>query len=159
MVSKGSWVVERKVSKNDLEEGWSLQMQSTRKGQKSSWESNGCAIFCFVMWSFVAARLAVGYSWTGINSVERSGKSNFKIFAIMMMVTKLIPLISVFSNCFGVKICENGLYCVFDGDCQIGNHCIHLFDEKTKKSTRCVPRDDLDESYYCSLSQRSCECE
>ena len=76
---------------------------------------------------------------------------------MMTMLSKLI-LISFFSSCFGIKICENGFYCVSDADCQIGNHCIDFFDGKTK-STRCVPREDLDETFYCTLSQKSCECE
>jgi len=68
------------------------------------------------------------------------------------MLTKFI-LLSFFSVCFGIKICENGLFCVSDDDCQIGNHCV---DDGTI-STRCVPRDDLDDTYYCSLTLKSCE--
>jgi len=55
-----------------------------------------------------------------------------------------------------MKICENGLNCASDGDCQIGNHCKDFLDGKTK-STRCVPRDDVDDTFYCSLTQKSCE--
>jgi len=33
---------------------------------------------------------------------------------------------------------------------------MEFVDGKTK-STRCVPRDDLDDNYYCSLTQKSCE--
>ena len=42
-----------------------------------------------------------------------------------------------------------------DDDCQIGNHCKEIIGGK-EKSTRCVPRDDLDDTYYCSLTQKSC---
>ena len=62
------------------------------------------------------------------------------------------------SGIFGILICENGLYCVSDEDCQIGNHCIEFVDGQTN-STRCVSRDDLDGNYFCSLSNKSCECE
>ena len=65
-------------------------------------------------------------------------------------------LISLFSGCGGIKICENGLHCVSDDDCQIGNHCKEFVDGKSK-STRCVLRDDLNDTYYCSLTQKSCE--
>ena len=56
-----------------------------------------------------------------------------------------------------MKICENGLYCVSDGDCQIGNHCEEFVDGMSK-STRCVPCNDLDDNYNCSLTLKSCEC-
>jgi len=72
------------------------------------------------------------------------------------MLLIFILLISFTSGCFGIKICENGLFCVSDGDCQIGNHCMM---EEKQISTRCVPRDDLDDTYFCALSQKSCECE
>ena len=72
------------------------------------------------------------------------------------MLLKFI-LISFFSGCFGVKICEYGLFCVSDEDCVIGNQCSDFFDGKTK-STRCVPRHDFDDTSYCSLSHNSCEC-
>jgi len=64
-------------------------------------------------------------------------------------------LLSFFSSCVGIKICENGLFCVSDDDCQIGNHCVD--DGKTISTPRCVPRDDLDDTYYCSLTEKSCE--
>jgi len=65
------------------------------------------------------------------------------------------------SGIFGILICENGLYCVSDGDCQIGNHCVDfVVDRQTNStSTRCVPRNDLDDTYFCSLSNKSCKCE
>ena len=76
----------------------------------------------------------------------------------MITLLKFI-LISLFSGCcFGIKICENGLFCVSDGDCQIGNHCKEFVDGQSK-STRCVPRDDLYDTNYCSLAHKSCECE
>jgi len=78
-------------------------------------------------------------------------------FSIIMMLLKFI-LISFFSGCLSIKICENGLFCASDEDCQIGNHCKEFGDEKFKL-TRCVPREDLDDTYYCSLSKKSCECE
>ena len=70
----------------------------------------------------------------------------------------ILTLLWFISGCFGIKICENGFYCVSDDDCQIGNHCKEFVDGKSK-STRCVPRDDIDDTYYCSLTQKSCECE
>ena len=69
------------------------------------------------------------------------------------MTLKYILLISFVSACFGIKICENGLFCVSDGDCQIGNYCKEYVDGKSK-STRCIPRED---TFYCSLTQKSCE--
>jgi len=44
-----------------------------------------------------------------------------------------------------------------DADCPIGNHCKDVFDESNYPRTRCVPRDDLDDRYYCSLSLKSCK--
>ena len=73
----------------------------------------------------------------------------------MLLITLLLSFISGYH---GLQICENGFYCVSDGDCQIGNHCIEFVGGKTK-STRCVPREDLDDNYFCSLSKTSCECE
>ena len=85
-------------------------------------------------------------------------------FRLFMKMTKLLllPLAFCYSflttGIFGMLLCENGLYCMSDGDCQIGNHCRVFVDGQTN-STRCVPRDDLDDTYYCSLSNKSCECE
>jgi len=71
------------------------------------------------------------------------------------MLIKFI-LLSFFSGCLGLKICENGLFCVSDDDCQIGNHCKEFVDGKSK-STRCVPREGSEDSFYCSFSRKSCE--
>ena len=72
----------------------------------------------------------------------------------MIMTQIKFILISFFSGCcFGIKICENGLFCLSDNDCQIGNNCKEFVDGKLK-TTRCVPRDD---TYYCSLTRKSCE--
>ena len=73
------------------------------------------------------------------------------------MLTKIITLLLFISGSFGILICENGLYCASDEDCQIGNRCIDFVAEKLN-STRCVPRDDLDDTFVCSLSHKSCEC-
>jgi len=75
----------------------------------------------------------------------------------MMLLLKTFILFTFFSGCIGIKICENGLFCVSDEDCQIGNHCNEFVDGKSK-STRCVPRDDFNGTNYCSLTQKSCEC-
>ena len=83
-------------------------------------------------------------------------------FFYSLMTKLLLPLAFYYlfftTGIFGILLCENGLFCVSDGDCQIGNHCIEIVDGQ-KNSTRCVPRDDLDDTYYCSLSNKSCECE
>jgi len=81
-----------------------------------------------------------------------------KIISINQMLLKFVLLVSFTSSCVGIKICENGLFCVSDEDCQIGNSCMMDYVVGKPKS-RCVPREDLDDSYYCSLSQKSCECE
>mmetsp|Transcript_9228 Transcript_9228/g.12747 ORF Transcript_9228/g.12747 Transcript_9228/m.12747 type:complete len:320 (+) Transcript_9228:45-1004(+) len=68
----------------------------------------------------------------------------------------VILFLSQLSTSFGILVCENGLYCASDEDCPIGNHCIDFLNGK-KNSTQCVPRDDLDGTYFCSLSKKSCE--
>ena len=85
-------------------------------------------------------------------------RHNFTISLLFIKMLLDFILLSFFSCCFGMKICENGLNCASDGDCQIGNHCKDFLDGKTK-STRCVPRDDVDDTFYCSLTQKSCESE
>ena len=72
-------------------------------------------------------------------------------FVLFSLVTSQI------SGVFGILICENGLYCVSDEDCPIGNHCVDFVDGEAN-STRCLPREDLDVAYHCSLSHKSCEC-
>jgi len=81
--------------------------------------------------------------------------SHFPLSLFRMIFVKFI-LLSFFSDCIGLKICENGLFCVSNRDCQIGNHCKEFVYGKSK-STRCVPHEDLGDTYYCSLSQKSCE--
>mmetsp|Transcript_19625 Transcript_19625/g.26907 ORF Transcript_19625/g.26907 Transcript_19625/m.26907 type:complete len:113 (+) Transcript_19625:134-472(+) len=75
-----------------------------------------------------------------------------------MMVWAFVLLLSFSLEWYGRSICENGMYCVSDDECPIGNQCSKEFlVEKGKYSSRCVPRDDLNESHFCSLSFKSCE--
>mmetsp|Transcript_4639 Transcript_4639/g.6949 ORF Transcript_4639/g.6949 Transcript_4639/m.6949 type:complete len:250 (-) Transcript_4639:181-930(-) len=68
----------------------------------------------------------------------------------------VILFLSQLSTSFGILVCENGLYCASDEDCPIGNHCIDFVDGE-ESLTRCVPRDDFDDTTLCALSQKSCE--
>mmetsp|Transcript_25435 Transcript_25435/g.36512 ORF Transcript_25435/g.36512 Transcript_25435/m.36512 type:complete len:381 (+) Transcript_25435:12-1154(+) len=74
----------------------------------------------------------------------------------MFIHIRAILFLSLISYCFGILICENGFFCVSDEDCPIGNHCVEFVDG-IRNLTRCVPRDDLDDNYLCSLSHKSCD--
>jgi len=76
----------------------------------------------------------------------------------MMLSFFVIFFVSLISGRFGILICENGLYCASNDECPIGNHCVEFVDGQLN-STRCIPLDNLDDTYFCSLSEKSCECE
>jgi len=106
-----------------------------------------------ILWISLLYRLPVHFLQSWLVDLFLFGLSLF-----FVMIQMLLIFILFTSVCFGIKICENGLFCVSDENCQIGNQCMDFVDGKTK-STRCVPREDLGDTYNCSLSQKSCECE